>query len=84
MKDAHVVGAALRTIRVDRQMRQKDLAERAAVSTAHLCRIENDADYCSDMAAVRFARILGCKLDDFTAPGPHPKLPTWRRTAEAA
>lgn len=84
MKDAHVVGAALRRIRVDRQMRQEDLAQRAAVSVGHLCRIENDADYCGDMAAVRFARALECTLSDFTAPGPHPKLPTWRRTAEAA
>lgn len=80
MKDRHVNGRALRELRLQRQMRQKDLAMRAAVRADHLCRIENDADYCSDMLVIRLARILECRIDDFTSPGAHPNASLWRRS----
>lgn len=84
MSERHVVGGALRALRINKQMRQMDLAQRAAVTSGHLCRIENNADYCSDMLIVRLARILGCHVDDFTAPGKHPRQHLWRRDREAA
>ena len=84
MSERHVVGGALRALRVNKQLRQMDLAQRAAVTPGHLCRIENNADYCSDMLIVRLARILECDVDDFTAPGQHPRQHLWRRGQVAA
>ncbi|MGH3261369.1 MAG: hypothetical protein ACRDNS_05170 [Trebonia sp.] len=66
---------------MNQQMRQIDLARAVAVYPAHLCRIENNADYCSDMLAQRIAAALGCAVEDFTAPGPHPNITTWRAAA---
>lgn len=84
MSERHVVGGALRALRINQQLRQMDLAKRAAVTPGHLCRIENNSDYCSDLLIVRLARILGCKVEDFTAPGKHPRQHLWRRAQDAA
>lgn len=76
MRERYVDGSALRELRLRRQLRQVDLAAQAAVTTTHLCRIEADTEYCSDLLARRIAHILGCDLDAFTHPGRHPRLDT--------
>lgn len=78
MRDRHVVGTRLRALRIARQMRQVDLAVRAKVRPNYLCSIEADASYCGDLLAARLADALGVGVDEFTEPGPHPNLPTWR------
>lgn len=73
MKDGHVDGRRLRNLRHRRQMRQKDLADRAKVSVWHLSQIENDHTYCGDQLVLRLAAALGVDPGEFTQPGPRPE-----------
>jgi len=84
MKDRYVDGEALRTIRIKAQRYQNSLAAEVEVSNWHLCEIENDRAYCSDMLALRLAEALGCDVNDFTRPGVHPRLRSRKRSRKPA
>lgn len=72
MRDRYVDGEALRRLRFERQMRQKELAERAEVGATTLCKIESNRECCSDLLAYRLAAALGVSVEAFTLPGRRP------------
>lgn len=72
MRKRRVDADKLRALRVRRQLRQKDLAERVKVRRDTLCHIEAGRTQPSDMLAFRLAAALGCEVDDFVADDPVP------------
>lgn len=72
MKNRRVDGAKLRDLRVRRQLRQKDVAERVKVRRDTLCNIEAGRSQPSDMLAYRLADALECEVEDFVADEPAP------------
>lgn len=65
MRNRRADGAKLRSIRVRRQLRQKDLAEKANVRADTLSNIEAGRWQPSDLLAYRLAQALDCDVDDF-------------------
>lgn len=65
MRNRRADGAKLRNLRVRRQLRQKDLADRASVRADTLSNIEAGRWQPSDLLAFRLAQALDCDVDDF-------------------
>ena len=59
------IGKKLRRIREDRNMMQKDLAEKIGVTPQLLCQVERGSRSLSLPLAIEVAEVLGCKVTDF-------------------
>ena len=49
---------------IDREMKSKDLAAKAGISTATLAKMKKDGSTVSSDVLVKICTALGCKLDD--------------------
>lgn len=72
MRDRLADGAKLRSIRIRRQLKQKDLATRAEVRNDTLSSIEAGRYQPGDLLAYRLAVALNCNVEDFSVDKPRP------------
>jgi len=59
------VGAALRRLRLERRLGQKQIAGRAGVTVSMLSRYEHGRQYPSLPSLVKILRALDCSAEDF-------------------
>ena len=67
MRDRRVDGESLRALRLNRLMRQVDLAKAVDCRPDHLCNIEKGRTQPSDYLAHRLAAALKCSIDEFAS-----------------
>lgn len=68
MRHRVVDGAALRQIRLDRELRVPELAEKAGVSASFIKYVEAGQTQPSDLYARALADALGVTVEEFSAP----------------
>lgn len=69
MRERTAQGDIIRSMRLARQIRQKDLATQVGITAPHLNHIEGNRAEPGDLLALRIAEALGCSVTDFSTPG---------------
>lgn len=64
-----IIGKNIKKIREAKEISQVELAEKVSISQAMLCQIERGTKNPSLQIAVEIAKVLGCRIEDFTGNG---------------